>query len=308
MENNNFYEQEDEIINNQTEESNVDEDKIIINLKKRTDGLWMQNNWLRFYTYIILPAITIVGIMFEFYLTTNNITEKLYLIVIVLIIFSACSFIYTNWPNVIGYYFNIVFIILFRYSVLILYSAYDTSLYNAILPLRFITLITYANIIYFFKRRFIFFTKKYTKDDLAWMGNDNDIVGNISVTPIYELLIPKDTWFNYYIYIAIPAFIAVEIEYIFMCFIKGQYIINIGFGAIVILFYTICTLTFIDMRSRLAYYFNVFLMVVQGFIIFIFAYEITSSIIFGIICGAIWFLINFIYFHKRKFEFFDEPY
>ena len=231
------------------------------------------------------------------------------MIKIILLIISIFAFVYTYWPNTVGYYLNIIFIILFRYFVKILYYMADTPFYNAIIPMIFISVIVYLNIIYLFKRRFIFFTKKHATDDLLWIYNENITYSEtyISTTPIYQLLIPKDTWTNYYIYIIVPAFIAFEIEYIFMYFIKGHNSINIGFGAIVILFYTICTLIFFDMHSKLAYYFNVFLLIVQSFIILVFICNIyiIGNIFAGLIFGIIWFVFNFIYFHKRKFEFID---
>jgi len=310
MENNDSSKEDKQYSYNQKD--NESSKPSVINLKKRTEGIWLQTNWLKFYTYIILPALIITGVIFEISLAVNNISYKLYLIKIILLIISVFAFIYTYWPNAVGYYLNIVFIILLRYFVKILYYMADTPFYNFIIPIIFISVIAYLNIIYLFNRRFIFFTHKHTEDDLLWIYKENIIYSEayISTTPIYQLLFPKDTWTNYYIYIIIPAFIAFEIEYIFMFFIEGHYIVNIGFGAVVILFYTICTLIFFDMHSKLAYYFNVFLLIVQSFIIldFICNIKIIGNIYTGLIFGIMWFVMNFIYFHKRKFEFFDEPY
>lgn len=280
----------------QSEKKSINGDRLI-NLKARTDTIWLNAKWLSFYTYIILPMFIVLGVIFEVYTGIHDVRNELYFIVIILLPLAVCALIYTYWPNSLGYFLNIIFIILFKYGIILLLGHGG---------LRIISYIVYVNIYYFYKRRFIFFAKNYSEINLIGEYENYESVWDdsesILVKPVYSFFafnLFEESYMNFYIYILLPAFVGYELLYTFLFFIEG--LPTVGFAGIIILIITIGALVIINNSKKWAFYINMLLIIIQGIAILIYIAILIKSLLAGLICGSIWIIANFIYFFTHKF-------
>lgn len=292
-------------------------------INTRIDALPTKANWwMKFYLFILLPILILYGLYARISCFILGLYDlSLYAIFIYYLFFEflllILTFIFLLKAKKLGYYLNFALIAIESISIFQLISFIlpdSPRAYFYILIVGTAAAVSWfiLNFIYFQKRRYIFFDE-YTKDINSYeelkekySAIINKEAAKKAADDKFKLRLDeynKDKkWLKNYFYIFMPICIAAEAVYIFaglyyICFVSKWFDIAIIKLAVILVF-TIVTFVYVrKINLRTGYYLNIILLVVEWYF---------SALIFILIFGLLFTILNLIYFTKRKDFFFDE--